>query len=54
VDGSIKDATGNAGQAEQIIEKDYRSVDIGSGYPGYIQSELERLDSAALAFQQKN
>ena len=54
VDASIKDATGDATQAEQIIERNYRSIDLGSAYPGYIQSDLERFDSAPLAFQQKN
>lgn len=45
VDTTISDATTDAQRAKQIIAKNYRAVDLGSNYPQYIQSELERRDA---------
>lgn len=45
VDSNISDATTDAPRAKQIIDRNYRTVDLGSSYPQYLQSELEKLDT---------
>lgn len=42
IDASITSSTEDAAVAEQIVEKNYRAVDLGSDFPSYIQSDIER------------
>jgi len=51
VDASITDATSEPAKAQQILEKSYHAVSLGSGFPAFIQDDIERRVNAALAGQ---